>query len=53
MFKCGETSACIHKNSNDKMKDELCDKIKDNMEVETEPKYVKQVEVKQSDDISA
>ena len=56
MFKCGETSDSIHKNSNDKMKDELSNTIKDDMEVETEPNvyeqyenYVKQEEVKQSD----
>ena len=60
MSKCRETSASIHKNSNDKKKDELHDTIKDNMEVETEPnvyeqydKNVKQAEVKQLDDISA
>ena len=56
MSKCGETflNASLHKNSNDKMKDELCDTIKDDMEVGTEPnvyeqyeKHVKQVEVKQ------
>ena len=60
MSKCGETSASIHKNSNDKKKDELCDTIKDDMEVETEAnvyepfdEYVKQVEMKPLDDTSA
>ena len=44
MFQCGETSASIHTNSNDKKKDELCDTIKDYMEVETEPNVYEQYE---------